>query len=107
MDLREVLVVEPGHDVPSVDLVGDDAFGLKRPERFAQRAARNADALGEFDLPDLLPWQQHAVDDQTADLRRRLQGELRLSVGRPRFGYHQETPSRKAALRFYRNNVCN
>jgi hypothetical protein len=107
VDLREVLVVEPGHDVPSVDLVGDDAFGLKRPERFAQGAARNADALGQFDLPDLLPG-----SSTRSMIRPRIcAAACRVSCGSASAGRDSATTfrllRRDVALRFYRNNVCN
>jgi hypothetical protein len=82
VDLREILVVKSGRDVPSVDLVGDDAFGLKRPECFAQglreTPIRSASSASQI----FSPRQQHAVDDQTANLRGGLQGQLRLSAGR-------------------------
>ncbi len=76
VNLGQVLVVEFGHDVAAVDLVGDDALGLECPERLAQRTAGNPDALRQLDLQDFLAGKQHAVDDETADLRGGLQRQL-------------------------------
>src|SRR4029078_6393177 len=64
----------------AVLLVGDDALALQRSKGFTQGASGNAEALRELDLPDLLPREQRAVDDEATYLCGSLEGELGRAV---------------------------
>jgi cytochrome P450 len=82
VDLVQVVVIEPGHDIAAIDLIRDDALGFEGPQRFPQRTPRHAESFGKLHLQDLLPRQQHMVDDEAADLRGRLQRQLCRLLGR-------------------------